>query len=232
MTFDPAQFVESCRAAVVDADAAGAVAEVVTRATSHGSAIDDALGTEVTLEPLTLFSSPELTVQRILWPSGALSSTHEHRMWAVVGVYAGCEVNRLYRRSRDGLIELPGADVCEGEVFVLSADAVHSAANPSRNWTAGLHVYGGDILCADRSAWDPAGIERPAAEVAAARRTMIEAMRDFASGQGDAFTLDDRLAALEAMWSECDRQHRHLSAAETREVVAATWAHRTQAGRA
>lgn len=160
MTFDSAQFVDTCRTAAADSDPVGCMAEVVAAAIASGSSIDDALGTDVTtMEPLTLFSSPALTVQRILWPSGAMSSIHEHRMWAVVGVYYGCEVNRIYRSTPTGLVELPGHDVHQGDVFVLDADAVHSAGNPSRKWTAGLHVYGGDLPGVARRAWDPGGNE-------------------------------------------------------------------------
>ena len=215
---------DACRAARRDSDPVAAVTEAVQRAIAYGSAIDDALGDEVTLEPLTLFCSPDLTVQRILWPGGALSSVHDHRMWAVVGVYAGREVNRLFRRSADGLLEMEGREVSAGEVIALDADAVHSAGNPRREWTAGLHVYGGDMLTASRSAWDPGGREGPYAELVHERRAIILALRDFAAEHGDAFTADDRYVALMALWDECDRQQRHLNRNEARAVVAASWA--------
>jgi predicted metal-dependent enzyme (double-stranded beta helix superfamily) len=227
VTFASESFVNACRDAVSDADPTGAIADVVAEAISHGSLIDDALGTEVTLEPLTLFSSTEVTVQRIVWPRGAVSSVHDHQMWAVVGVYAGCEVNRRFRRSPDGLVELTARDVPQGEVLVLDADAVHSAANTGREWTAGLHVYGGDILGAARRAWDPGGHERPYAEVVQARLTIIQAMRDFASERGSSFTDDDRVEAMKALWAECERQGRHLTAAEARDIAAASWTGRS-----
>ena len=61
------------------------------------------------LEPDTLFASPEITVQRIVWRGGARSNVHEHRMWAVVGVYAGAEVNQRSAWDFAG-IEVPYAD--------------------------------------------------------------------------------------------------------------------------
>jgi len=223
VTFDSAEFVDACAAALSETDPIAAVTEAVQAAIARGTSIDDALGTETSLEPLTLFSAPDLTVQRILWPSGALSSIHDHRMWAVVGVYAGCEVNRLYQRSAHGLSELKGREVRAGTAPVLDADAVHSAGNPRREWTAGLHVYGGDILGVSRSGWDPGGNELPYDEAVAPRRAIVQALRDFASEQGEAFTADDRFAAVMALWVECENRRRHLTPTEAREVILASW---------
>jgi len=118
-----------------------------------GAAIDSVLGTELKPEHETLFSSEDLTIQRIIWLPGLGSSLHEHRMWAVVGVYAGEELNRIYERAPDGLTDRGTRTVPERDVFVLDADAIHSVENPDRNWTAGIHVYGGDIVNIERSAW-------------------------------------------------------------------------------
>jgi len=72
------------------------VQEVVAVEIVDGAAIDSVLGTELKPEHETLFSSEDLTIQRIIWLPGLGSSLHEHRMWAVVGVYAGEELNRIY----------------------------------------------------------------------------------------------------------------------------------------
>ena len=105
----------------------------------------------------TYHQSPELTVQRIVWPNGVITPPHEHRMWAVVGVFRGQEDNELWRRTPIGLERCGGTEVGAGEVIVLGPEAVHAVSNPRRYSTIGLHVYGGDILTTPRSEWDLAG---------------------------------------------------------------------------
>src|SRR5258705_10092175 len=104
--FSADEFVREVQAASVAADPIAAVQEVVDAAIVDGPSIDSVLGTERKAENDSLFSSQDLTVQRIIWVPGLPSVPHEHRMWAVVGVYAGEELNRIYERSVDGLTEV------------------------------------------------------------------------------------------------------------------------------
>ena len=122
MVFDAAEFVSDVRSAAASSDSIKAVQEVVAAVIVDRAAIDSALGTELKPEQETLLSSEQLTVQRIIWPLGLVSSPHEHRMWAVVGVYAGEELNRLYERGPEGLRERDTRTVPEGDVFFLDAD--------------------------------------------------------------------------------------------------------------
>ena len=104
-------------------------AEVVAAAIADGGAVDAALGSGYKHRRDTLLSSVDLTVQQIVWAPGMLSPPHEHRMWAVVGVYDGEERNRLYERVAAGLTERGCQDVARGEVFVLDTTAIHSVEN-------------------------------------------------------------------------------------------------------
>jgi predicted metal-dependent enzyme (double-stranded beta helix superfamily) len=222
--FDPDGFVAACRAALRDAAAAAAVADVVeSTVRRHASTIDAVLGPAPVGDPEVLHASPELTVQRIAWPGGSASPPHDHRMWAVVGVYAGREVNRVF--DRDGSAIRPGrtVDVDAGDVFTLPADAVHEVRNPDRRWTVGLHVYGGDIAGTDRSAWLPDGTEVAQAEAASQRRVMVQAMRDLATDLGRPVSDEERYLGLAALWAAAERRRRHLTAEESRLVVAGAW---------
>ena len=98
--FDSAAFVRDVQSAAASSDPINVVQEVVAVAIFDGAAIDSALGTELKPGHETLFSSEDLTIQRIIWLPGLGSSPHEHRRWAVVGVYAGEELNRIYERAR------------------------------------------------------------------------------------------------------------------------------------
>jgi predicted metal-dependent enzyme (double-stranded beta helix superfamily) len=99
VVFTPERFVAACRTAAADDDPDAAVREVVGMAIADGSSIDEALGTEYVYPADLSYSSPDLTIQRVLWSPGTAAAPHDHRTWAVVGVYAGEEVNGLYRRS-------------------------------------------------------------------------------------------------------------------------------------
>ena len=182
------------------------------------------LGTELKGNNDTLFSSEALTVQRIIWVPGLPSVPHEHRMWAVVGVYAGEELNRIYERSPDGrLTEIRTRAVPERDVFVLDADAIHSVENCGDQWTAALHVYGGDIVHIERNAWGPDGREVPFAEVDSARRAMFAPMRALAEEHGTPIDSKARYLAITALTAATERERRYPTPAEARQIIAIAW---------
>ena len=109
-----------------------------------------------------LIRSPELTVLNVTLRPGVLSIPHDHRMWAVIGIYQGEEANAFYRRQGEGLAEVNHRTLRAGEAMLLGEDVVHAIENPLPTPTLGLHVYGGDLLGAERSMWDPkTGREHP-----------------------------------------------------------------------
>jgi predicted metal-dependent enzyme (double-stranded beta helix superfamily) len=221
--FNVEAFVTRCVAATTTADPVRAVQEVVEAALADRASIDKALGTEVKRENDTLFSSANLTVQRILWPGGVFSSTHDHRMWAVIGVYRGEELNHFYERTPNGIAQCGGHAVSAGEMLVLGAEAIHSVENPHRELTAGLHVYGGDIIGIERSAWGPDGREVSFRENSAAYRSMFEPMRDLAREHAMHVTDEARYDALTALTAACRREHRYPTPDEARQVIADAW---------
>jgi predicted metal-dependent enzyme (double-stranded beta helix superfamily) len=225
--FNREAFVREIRLASVAADPIGAVQEVVSTAIAAGPSIDAALGTQRKWDNDSLFASADLTVQRIIWLPGIASPPHEHRMWAVVGVYAGEELNRVYERSSGGLEEVRTRVVRVGEVFTLDADAIHSVENPGDEWTAALHVYGGDIENVERNAWDAGGREVPFAVVDAARRAMFEPMgalaKEYAEEYGTPVDSQARKLALIAVSAAAEREQRYLTPDEARRVIATIW---------
>ena len=152
MAFDVAGFVSDCRSAAAERDASGAVREIVQAALTHGPAIDAELGTNILGKRDSLYSSPELTVERLEWPAGLQCTPHEHRTWAVVGIYTGTEVNWLYHRTAPGLAKQSTLTLDAGNVLVLDDTAIHAVANPGPHRTVGLHIYGADLAATKRSA--------------------------------------------------------------------------------
>jgi len=124
---------------------------------------------------VTLHNSPELTVLHVAWTPGMALYPHEHRMWAVIGMYGGQEDNAFFRRSPGGLTPAGGRELPAGDVLVLGEDAIHSVANSGREFAVALHVYGGDFFSAERSEWDADTFEERPRDLARTTRLFEEA---------------------------------------------------------
>lgn len=153
--FEVEEFVSDLRAALRESATQVAVRETVERAMRRPQdelvrAFQPAAGAELT----TIFCSPELTVLKVVWSPGMSIWPHDHGLWAVIGVYAGVEENRFYRRTPGGA-ELAGDRTVEpGSAILLGTQIVHAVRNPRDVPTATIHVYGGDFFTAPRSEWE------------------------------------------------------------------------------
>jgi predicted metal-dependent enzyme (double-stranded beta helix superfamily) len=151
--FDVDTLIADCVAARRDADPRGAVKEVLAGAVGNGSGISDALPPE-RAEFVPLHISPELTVLKVVWTPGMRIYPHNHQMWAAIGIYSGGEDNAFYRRAPQGLTESGGTELREHDVCLLGTDTIHAVTNPTAAYTGAIHVYGGDLVHAERSQWD------------------------------------------------------------------------------
>lgn len=104
-----------------------------------------------------LHHAPDLTIIDVVWAPGMRLFPHDHRMWAVIGVYTGSEENEFFRRSTSptGLLPSSGRTLKGGDVVALGANVIHAVHNPSVKPTGGIHVYGGDFVNQPRSQWRP-----------------------------------------------------------------------------
>ena len=155
VAFDLAAFVESCLRALDESEPLLALRELVCEATSDGAGIDRALGAPSRWRVEDLHVSPQLTVQRIVWGPGVRVAPHEHRMWAITGVYGGKEEQSFYRIDNGQLVAAGGTTLAERDVQLLGPDAIHAVLNPLPRLTAALHIYGGDLNATERRAFDP-----------------------------------------------------------------------------
>ena len=157
--FDLDQFTADCRAALAADRSHKLVREVVARAVSDPSAVLERLGEPRRAELQKLHHSPELTILNVVWGPMMTLMPHDHRMWAVIGMYTGREDNIFWRRvpgDPGGRIEASGARaLCTGDAEPLGRDIIHSVTNPIPRLTGAIHVYGGDFFAAERSEWDP-----------------------------------------------------------------------------
>ena len=156
--FDTDRFIADCRGAGAASGPSG-VLEVVSRAVSAPAEILGALGEPRRAGVQVLYRSTELTVLNLIWGPQMCQLPHDHRMWAVIGIYTGREDNIFWRRpagNPDGRIEAAGARaLSEREAVPLGPDIIHSVINPVSRLTGAIHVYGGDFFAVPHSQWDP-----------------------------------------------------------------------------
>jgi len=158
MPFDLDQFISDCKSAVRADPSHKYVREVVARAVADPTAVLHAVGEPTHGAMVPLYRSPELTILNVIWAPRMCLLPHNHKMWAVIGIYTGREDNIFWRRVGDhpASIEAAGAKaLSEKEAFPLGHDIIHSVINPIPRLTGALHVYGGDFFAVDRSEWDP-----------------------------------------------------------------------------
>jgi len=157
--FDRDRFIEDCRAAVAEDPSHKAVREVVARAVSAPAEVLKALGEPKRGEVQAIYRSDELTILNVIWAPWTTILPHNHRMWAVIGVYSGREDNIWWRRlpgAPDGKIEAAGAKALSArDAEPLGRDIIHSVTNPIPRLTGAIHVYGGAFFDVPRSQWDP-----------------------------------------------------------------------------
>lgn len=153
--FDRERFVEDCIGAHLESDSQTAVREVLNRAVSDHRSVLDGLGEPTAAGFDVLISSPTLTIFAAAWTPQMYLLPHDHRMWALIGIYTGREDNILWREGEDGIEASTAECLFAGDVAALEENAIHSVSNPLPRFTGGIHIYGGDFFATERRQWDP-----------------------------------------------------------------------------
>jgi predicted metal-dependent enzyme (double-stranded beta helix superfamily) len=114
------------------------------------------LGEPQRAEMQRLYCSDDLTILNVVWAPWMTLLPHNHRMWAIIGIYSGREDNIFWRRVAGGTkVEAAGARaLSEKDAVPLGADIIHSVTNPIPRLTGAIHVYGGNFFAVPRSEWD------------------------------------------------------------------------------
>ena len=157
--FQVERLVEECTSALRESDAHKAVREIVARVVATPNEVIAALGEPRLAGVQTLYHADDLTVLNIGFGPHMRFLPHDHRMWAVIGIYEGHEHNVFYRRDGNGLQEAGTKDLVDGDAVALGEQVIHAVVNPLAKVTAAIHVYGGDFFETPRSEWDPETLE-------------------------------------------------------------------------
>ncbi len=185
--FDRAQLIADCRAALAERTAERAVREVVERAVSEPAEVLRDLGEPTRAGIFPLHRSPELTLLNVIWGPGMTLMPHEHRMWAVIGIYTGREDNIFWRRLKDepNRVEAAGARALGvRDTVPLGRDIIHSVHNPLLRLTGAIHVYGGDFFATPRSEWDAETLREQSFEVERALKIFEDSNKRWGFGDG------------------------------------------------
>ena len=173
--FDLDRFVTDCRAALTEHSPQAATREIVRRAVVQPGEVERVLGTPTEGKFVTLYHAPDLTILNLIWAPGMVLFPHDHRMWAVIGLYGGREDNTFYRRTPQGLVRTGGKNLTTADVVILGDQVIHAVTNPSTQFTGALHVYGGDFFAAPRSEFDPDTFEERPYDAEKVKRLFREA---------------------------------------------------------
>lgn len=173
--FDKERFIEDCRAALKESNPQAAVRELVERAVRDPAEIVRALGEPKRSGVETIYQADDLTILNLCWGPRMVFKPHDHRMWAVIGIYGGREENTFFRRAEKGLTQHGTKELNVKDVIPLGKSIIHAVTNPLDRITAALHVYGGDFFATPRSEWHPTTLEEMPYDVEATMRAFEEA---------------------------------------------------------
>ena len=130
-----------------------------------------------------------LVLHGVVPPTPAPVAPHDHRMWAVIGVYQGLEHNQTFVRAEGGGLEsVDRFTVAAGEVRTLDPSTIHSVQARGDRYLGAIHVYGGDLFGTPRSTW-VGDVECPMDE--SALPAFFERLRRHETELGRAMTPDE-----------------------------------------
>ena len=167
-------FISDCRAALTQPTLGLAIKEILARAVANPSEVEAALGTPSRANITPLHHDRDLTILNIVWTPGMAAYPHDHRMWALIGLYGGREDNTFYRRSSAGLQAAGGTQLEIGDTALFGESIIHSVVNPLRVFTGAIHIYGGDFFDTPRSDWDPETLQERPYDVKRARKLIAD----------------------------------------------------------
>ena len=183
--FQLERFLEDCRAAYAADRSHKAVREVLLRNLNTPKDVMKGLGEPRRAGIAKLYHASDLTILNVVWAPRMTIYPHNHRMWAVIGVYTGREDNIFWRRvpgAPGGRVEAASAaSLAERDAVPLGPDIIHSVTNPLARLTGAIHVYGGDFFAVERSEWDPEDLSEKRYDADKTMRYFEEANRALVS---------------------------------------------------
>jgi predicted metal-dependent enzyme (double-stranded beta helix superfamily) len=179
------ELVEQCRDAATTQDPVIGVMEVLGTFL-HQLNLEQQLGAADRSTYEALYRGRDLLVLHgVVPPTPRPVDPHDHRMWAVIGVYRGQEDNQLFARTDDATLEPTDRfSLRAGEIRPLDVSTIHSVRAVG-GYLGAVHVYGGDLFGTPRSTWR-GGVEQANDE--SALTAFFERLRAHEDALGRAMT--------------------------------------------
>lgn len=107
-------------------------------------------------------SRERFSVVSFVWGPGQETPIHDHRVWGLVGVLRGAELNQSYTRDAQGVLHEEGDPLRLeiGSVAALSplASDIHRVQNAFTDRVSlSIHIYGANIGAVERATYDAEG---------------------------------------------------------------------------
>ena len=101
-----------------------------------------------------------LSLSALVVPPGAATPVHDHLAWGLVGLYAGEQDERVFRRASGDHAALELAEqnhLRPGDFYLLMPPEgdIHSVATTSPEPSVSIHLLGNDTGCVWRHAYTP-----------------------------------------------------------------------------
>lgn len=173
--FSKDKFIDECQAALKEKDPQATIHQLVTNAVIEPKQIINTIGEPKVSGVETIYLADDLTILNLCWGPRMNLKPHDHRMWAVIGIYYGIEQNVFYKRNGRGIEKRGYKELNAKDTVSLDSDDIHAVMNPLDQVTAAIHVYGGDFFATPRSEWDTETFEERPYDVQDTLRAFEEA---------------------------------------------------------
>ena len=155
MAFNLNQFIQDAANAAKDTRAVKSVNDLMKYTFSDPEDLQTSI-TPYDGQEKILYSDTSVSVYWVRFIANELVPPHNHKMPAFIGVYQGAEVNHLYRRTADGLLELVTSKrIGLGETLSMGAEGIHGVNAEGEEDSLGLHIYLGQLPETERDIFNP-----------------------------------------------------------------------------
>lgn len=115
---------------------------------------------------LHMDAGQRFSIVSFVWGPGQITPIHDHRVWGLIGVLRGAEINQRYILDAGGIPRVAGDGerLTAGQVVKLSEQDgdIHQVRNAfSDRVSVSIHVYGGNIGAVRRAVYSESGIVKP-----------------------------------------------------------------------